>query len=767
MRLACPGLSSWFEKKATIITPSPAMAAIAVQQFAAYQLDKGLLSWPRPEIYGVDAWLAASWQEARYSSAGVPTLLSLAQERALWQKIIEEEQPELFDISATARLAYRARKLLAEWHVPSEGELWSDHRDVQHFQHWYKLFRGKCEAQGWITRSDVWELLPKWIAKSIYRREAVVFAGFEGLNPALEQIREALGNSASIAQIRTPGFFEPAPAKSFTDFSHEVEHAARVARAMFEQEPRRSIGILVPNLSTHRALVEHAFQSVFYVRRETDSVFHIHSRTPLERHPLVSSALLLLELARPRLNQADACSILRCPFITGAAAERSSRAFADLELRRRRELDVTLRDMELAAKNCGLLVPVWAAVRRIVRGAVRVRELSVWSEFAGDLLEAVGWPGDMELTLQEQEVVEAWKDALSDWAALGTVSSAMPFDVALRHLRHLLAGRTIERGDWASPIQILDTSDAAGIEFDCAIVTGLSDETWPPLINVSPLVPLKLQRAYGVPGSSPESVQNEREHATRSLFEIAPVVVATYSDRLSPLAQRFVQHDRSTSARWEGKLPRESFAPASLDELEDSNAPPYQAVEATRGGTTIIKLQSLCPFRAFAEMRLRADSPEDACFGFDSRDRGGFVHKALQLVWQRLKTQDQLRSIAPDELRAIIADAVAQAVANNQSSPFYELTSRTERDRLEELIIQWLSFERQRKHPFTVETIEEERYYDVPGLHLRLRVDRIDRLTEWQSSVDRLQERKTIAREIEVAAPRRAAASGLCRSRRK
>ncbi len=176
----------------------------------------------------------------------------------------------------------------------------------------------------------------------------------------------------------------------------------------------------------------------------------------------------------------------------------------------------------------------------------------------------------------------------------------MPFDTTLRHLRHLLSDRNIERGDWASPIQILDASDVVGLDLHCAIPTPPSHKLWPPPISTSPLVPFKLQRAYGVQGSSPDSVQEERERATRSYLESRRLyVIATSLDRLSPLAQQFVRHNGSTPSRWEGKLPRESYVPASLDEVEDSNAPPYQAVEALRGGTAFIELQSFCPLSRF------------------------------------------------------------------------------------------------------------------------------------------------------------------------
>ncbi len=120
MRLACNGLSSWFEKNAVIVTPSRLLASVAGQQFTRHQLEQGIESWRRPSIFNVDAWLTACWQEARYSSAKIPVLLSVPQERLLWQQVIEREAPELFDVPSTARLAMAAAKVMAEWQISAQ-----------------------------------------------------------------------------------------------------------------------------------------------------------------------------------------------------------------------------------------------------------------------------------------------------------------------------------------------------------------------------------------------------------------------------------------------------------------------------------------------------------------------------------------------------------------------------------------------------------------------------------------------------------------------
>ena len=74
----------------------------------------------------------------------------------------------------------------------------------------------------------------------------------------------------------------------------------------------------------------------------------------------------------------------------------------------------------------------------------------------------------------------------------------------------------LERGEWLSPIQVLDASLAGGVEFDAAIAVGLSEEIWPPPLRVSPLVPLKLQRLQRVPGSTVQGVREERARRTQA-----------------------------------------------------------------------------------------------------------------------------------------------------------------------------------------------------------------------------------------------------------
>jgi ATP-dependent helicase/nuclease subunit B len=734
MYLACPGLSEYFHKRATIVASSPLIASVAAQQLVEHQLSRGLDAWERPAIYTIEAWLANCWQEARYKSLEIPSLLSASQELLLWQELIEQHHSNLFDIYATARLARRSAQWMAEWPIPSEGDAWNDHQDASQFQQWHKLLKARCLQENWITRADLWKLVPQRTAEGVLPSNEIVFIGFDIATPAFERIRQTL-RATNLPFRHTANHPEAPSILQCSEFTQEIEEAARWARAGFELDPTTSIAVFVPNLAEHRALVERTFRNVFYpaaarhIAPPPDaSLFHLNAAGPLFDHPLVATALLLLDLANPRIDLTAAGAILRSPFIKAAPLERDARALADLRLRSTRELDVSLYELEWASKECQHLKPIWSALRRLIQKKPSHEELAVWSEFMGDLLEAVGWPGDIELTSGEQEIVEAWGTALSGLASLGMVSAPVQYETALQHLRRLLSNPMPAVGDWSSPIQILEAAEAAGLAFDRAFLTGLSEENWPPRISLSPLIPLQLQRACRIPGSTPESYRIFAENSTSALFAAASIIAATYSDRLSPMAAPYVAPG-DHSPRWQGKTPLQSYKPVNLECVTDTNAPPFHLTENSRGGTSILRAQSACPFRAFAEMRLQAQSPDEACFGFDARDRGAFLHKALEIVWKKIETQEQLRSLEPSELKELIQSSLEEAVkCHERDSEFHRQASNAERERLAEIILEWLALERERLQPFIVQTVEQERFFDVAGMRLSLRIDRIDQL---------------------------------------
>jgi RecB family exonuclease len=142
----------------------------------------------------------------------------------------------------------------------------------------------------------------------------------------------------------------------------------------------------------------------------------------------------------------------------------------------------------------------------------------------------------------------------------------------------------------------------------------------------------------------------------------------------------------------------------------------------------LIKAQSQCPFRGFAEYRLRARALEDASLGMDALTRGTKLHAALELVWRELKTSEKLQAMPPRELTCLVRNAICQAVQCDERGGLPTLLTAVERERLEALILEWLEVERTRVQPFSIESLEDKRTVDLAGLLVDVRLDRVDRL---------------------------------------
>lgn len=720
-----------------VVTADSFHACRLIERHATAQLQQNVASWERPAIQSIEAWLSSCWQDVRYGIPDTPILLSRWQELLLWREVIEADEENVFDAGSTAQLAWRAAGMVAEWHIPLDAPEWNDNADALRFREWHARFKRLCSRRRFCTRADLWSMVPAWIESGTYSSGEVTFWGFHVQSPAFRSLLDAMADRAHLEEANPPQTSTIADVVACEHFEQELEHAARWARAAFEMNSSESIAVFVPELRTHRSLVERTFKKIFYPASAlqfetsgspTSSAFHIAAAEALDAHPLIANALLLLELGKCDIALSDAGAILRCPFITGAARERSERAQADLFLRADRELEVSLRQMQRASRGCPLFAKMLQSVSQRTQACHPYQDFSAWRAFMSDLLQDVGWPGNSPLTSVE-EVLDCWNSALTTLGTLNMVSGAVSYQGALAHLRRILSGPGVEVGDWSSPIQILDVKNAAGLEFRQAFATGLSEETWPAASPLSSLIPLQLQRACNVPCSSPQNVQEEQGRVASALFSSASTVVGTFSGRLSPFAAPYVRESFDALPQWTGKTPRQSFEVAELEAIADGDAPVFQTREDAKGGTGILKSQSLCPFRAFAEYRLHATFPDEACFGFDNLQRGGFLHKALEVVWRSLETQERLLSLTDAELKAAANDAVSQAIDLAGRSPLHRQATEVERERVAELLLDWLvNVERQRMQPFTVEKIEGERVFELGGLRLHLRIDRIDRL---------------------------------------
>ena len=720
----------------TVVTSSAQLSATASRQFRAAQVSQKYGSWDGPAILTAQSWLTNLWKERRYRDASTPTLLSTAQELLLWQQVIERDGVRLLDLAATARAARRASLAVAQYEVPLEDGRWRTHHDSERFSNWLTEVRRRCAAETWITMAGLWRVAPDWIRATRHDDVRLLLAGFKPPFPALRGLIEGIEHCLGKVRLAEPPESHPiVQSRSCESFDQEWEEAARWARHWVESGAQ-SVAVIVPGLAECRDQLGRAFDDVFYPSHilsvlkapaESPAFVNLEPSARLRDHPVIAGALLVLDLAGDRIPVTQASAFLRTPFIEGAEEERSLRAQADLELRRYRDLEVTLRSLERATKDAPIALKLCRKIGRFLANQPDTAEFPHWSRFIAELLSLAGWPGSKELRPGEQLVFDAWQEGLGALASLGLVSGPVTWGAALSQLRSLLTAGQPQAADVSCPVQILDPPEALGIHFDHLWITGLSHENWQFRTESSPFIPRSFQLEFAIPGASVGSRRTQETVALKAMLQAAPDLVASYSGSPLPvLAGSIVQ---TSLPRWDAPLLKSSYAVSdSISSIVDSQAPMPKTTQLS-GGTSLIQAQSACPFRAFAKARLEAAGPEDGTFGFDPRDRGSFVHRVFEAVWKQVQTQDCLRQTPADELDSIVGVAIDSALAKRTSdSEFHRELTEAERLRLKGVTLEWLEVDKRRLKPFSVVQIEEGTSFEISGVTIRLRIDRVDRL---------------------------------------
>ena len=169
-----------------------------------------------------------------------------------------------------------------------------------------------------------------------------------------------------------------------------------------------------------------------------------------------------------------------------------------------------------------------------------------------------------------------------------------------------------------------------------------------------------------------------------------------------------------------------------IESLSDTYGTPLPQEKQTKGGSRILKEQAACPFRAYAHLRLDAQSSKPPQLGLTPAQRGTIVHEVLDRLWEEISTHKQLISLDDETLQTVITRHISQTL---QEMPFYssrrtnQLFLSNEKIRLGQLINTWLTLEKKRQ-PFAVIAREQAHTITIEDLTINLRVDRVDELAD-------------------------------------
>lgn len=760
-----------------VLTGNARLSRSLAVDYEHRMMAQGRVAWGTPAVLPLDSWLRQAFEDhSLLADPQLPRLLSPEQEEQVWAAIIDEDDVPLLRIDATARRARNSWKLLCDWDLPLADRRFEDSESTTAFRRWAQRFESECRRRGLASDSDVPRLLlPLVSASTCALPERLWLVGFYDLTPAQQKLANGLqaagcdthwvefaGRKAAVGRYRAD------------DAQQEMVCAAAWARRILESgkgggtHPR--IGIVVPDLADRRPSLMHLLGKTLDPVSLAPGVtpggpltarpWNLSLGRPLANYPVVATAIRLLSLMQSPVEAENLGVLLLSPHW---ALPRDPAERAD-ELDRRAMLDRQLRS--LGDTRLPLSSVCWQA--RGIRGdgasqPWRCEDLSVrfgqlldrehelparattgeWAAQFSGWLKTAGWAGCADsgrpLDSHEYQAVETWNTLLSRFSTLEDFTGPLNREAALMLLGRLATDTLFQPRASDAQVQVLGLYEAIGQSFDYLWVMGLHDGAWPAPARPDPFIPGGLQRERALPHSGPELELEWSRRVTRQLAAAAQEVVFSYPARdgneelgCSPLIASFPLREipgprASERMSWQEIVKASATAETALK----PDAIPLGNLEVS-GGSTLFRNQAACPFRAFASHRLGAEPLGRVQAGLDPMRRGTVMHKVLERLWLELRSQAGLLALDGSALRSMVRSIIDEVLEEQRRRSPATLTRRfreVEARRLEVQVLAWLEIERQRS-PFTVTGHERLQHFEIGGLRLRLKIDRVDELED-------------------------------------
>jgi ATP-dependent helicase/nuclease subunit B len=755
----------------TLVTGNSRLSRVLSGLYNRWRMNQGDLQWQSPEIISWNLWLDKLWETAGLqgitgTDCSVPGSRQLI---SLWEHTLNHEplDHELLRPESLATQLRDTRRLIAEWQLDMKDPAWFGSENENHtsFCQWNRAFEKRCKKGGWISPEDRSALLSKAIGDGLLTTgQTIDLLGFDEFSPAQADMLSALiERDKKVCRLTITPRQNKAILWKCRDSKNELQQMARWARYWLEKEPDSNIAIVVPDLQSRRQVVERQLQDILspgrdFSNRQTKP-WNISMGVPLSRIPMIETAFDLLRLLDERIDIQDIGRVLRSPWLRGANSERNQRALLEKCLRnsyprqlkpgelRYRAGEIKTHDRqgnelpesqhEPQPWNSPELSTALNGLARFDAESKGLRPASTWAESFDRLLVGLGWPMAEENPEEHDynwQALQSWRDGLRELASLDATTPKMGRNAAINQLKQICREQIFQPQTNAAAIQVLGLYEISGLRFDHLWVVGLHNDNWPPAAKPNPFIPGRLQRTSQLPNSSPQRELEVARTITQRLLETSPDCVFSYPGQLdgedvmpSPLLDNDEIDQQSTPPSWQGDSWQKIVAGAQAPKLVPLVMPGKLEHGTARGGSSILKHQALCPFRAFASNRLGADGLETPVDGISPMLHGSLVHSVLEYFWTETKTQANLLILDDEALSARVRKHVDFVTSEERGLKQRPAFRDVEAARVHRHVMDYLELEKQRE-TFEVVGFEKEILPEIEGQSIRLIIDRVDKL---------------------------------------
>src|SRR3990167_3748090 len=733
-------LSCFFKNQPNgiVLTANSRLARTLQVDYESSQMKAALSVWTTSKILPFSTWLSNSFHQTNQDGK---ILLSDFQELCLWEQVIRASTlvQNLWQPIKTAELIKQAFLFLNLWSIPDKVlEQYSGQLEVDCLIDWLNTFRALLKTKNAITHAELASHLKKQDAQNnSFVSDPILLIGFDDFPPEYQDLLLQLKKSISIEIKTLPKNNSETMQIILENPESELRTAAVWAKTALEKNTRAKVGCVISDLANQLSRVKNIFSDVFY---DNPFAFNISAGSSISEYEMIKIGLKLLSFIQNPIEITQLSSLLQSPYLCFDEIDANMGAQMDFKLRELNYLTILPENLYHVISLFQNTYPdnTWLPrIRKFIKIQNALPEKltpSEWVKKFIEILKSMRWPGQNTQDSDQFQLLERFKKCCREYAQCDFLFSTMTFNVALQLFKNLCNQTIFQPKSHHEPIQIMGMLEASAIQFDALWVMGLHDGIWPQATKPNPFIPIAIQQIHQMPHATAFRELQFCEQITERLKKSAHQVIFSSpakTDDLIRKPSKLIQNiQRITQSELQlnesSSIIKIIFNSKNLEKLEDNIAPSIIDFSKIRGGSHILKLQAICPFRAFATIRLGAKTLCTPSIGIDAITKGNIVHQILYYIWKELKEQSALKKLSNNELEVLIDQNIITALEDQKIDSYF---AKIEKIRLKKIIFNFLEFEKTRPD-FKVVDLESTLQVKINNLPLKLRQDRIDQLAD-------------------------------------
>ena len=725
-------INTTLRRGGVVITATQRLARHLIQQVSL----QNAVVIEKPAIFSIEAWLIATWSSIEERNERPRRLLSMAESSELWRRVIEDHNAthstfSLLQSESAAQLAARCRVALKTHQVSMAYEAnrrrFQSEVDTRNFLAWLDAFDARLLRERWILLEDTYEIIAKGVEEKV---SEVLFLSEEAPGPALSEVLTQCFKKATWHHSKP--LETQVETHAYETRSDELAAAARWGKLAYDAG--QSAVIVLIDYQRDRAELEQFLRRQFEVDGQafTQLPVNFSRGVELSKTPMYRDLLLVLRLLSGSVSREDILAINRSPFFywsNDAERAKLTRALFSSE-GKRFSSGQALAQLSLIAPHSGLTEALtWARTERLASAKFTS---SKWSELLSEFLSKAGWPGAAALDSVEYQQFEQFSDVLETIQVNPLDNEAFTLLRFVEKLNYSLSQRIFQPQTASSPLQVMFLRDTFGLSFDSARVVGAASGSLPGSPQLLSLIPWQICRDHNI-----RSVfEHESEAISRRLLgrlnDQSALTLSFYEamDGLETLPSRFCAEPIQAFAPKERRFDN---ANPTLEELVDDVGCEAITPSTQKGGAGLLEDEAMCPLKAHLKHRLGISALPEEQIGLSAAERGALLHATLFHTFEELSSSEHLSKIGAHQKGLIVNHSVDKALASMKSHTRDRVGLEVidlERKRLQTAVMKWLEIEGQRTISFEVIAREVSHEWEVRGLSLSFKIDRVDQLAD-------------------------------------